>query len=121
VIHVLRPRAAPPATRPSQLKLFVRKTGTKVAVLRDSWTALKKGDRVKIEFEKGNPRPIDLVQVIWRAGEKPLPPGVATRLFDLRYDRTVKDVDGIGESGPVPANVQKLLPERKTKVTLPRT
>jgi hypothetical protein len=121
VLHVLRPRAAPPANRPSQLKLFVRHAGTKVSVLRDSWNALKKGDRVKIEFEKGNPRPADLVQVIWRGGEKPLPPGVATRLFDPSYDRSVKDVDGIGETGPVPANVRKLRPERKVKVRLPRT
>jgi hypothetical protein len=121
VIDVMRPRAAPPVNRPSQLKRFVRRPNTKVAVLRDSWTSLKKGDRVKIEFEKGNPRPADLVQVIWRGGEKPLPPGVATRLFDPTYDRTVKDVDGIGETGQVPASVRKLRPERKIKIKLPRT
>jgi hypothetical protein len=121
VIDVMRPRAAPPATRPSQLKRFVRQPGTQVAVLRDSWAALKKGDRVKIEFQKGNPRPIERVQVIWRGGEKPLPPGVATRLFDPSYDRTVKDVDGIGETGALPANFDKLRPERKIKIKLPRT
>jgi hypothetical protein len=121
VIHVLRPRAAPPANRPSQLKRFVRHAGTKVAVLRDSWAALKKGDRVLIEFEKGNPRPADSVRVIWRGGEKPLPPGVATRIYDPTYDRTVKDVDGIGETRPLPANLKRLRPERKITIKLPRT
>ena len=121
VLHVMRPRAAPPADRPSQIKRFVRHPGTKVAVLRDSWDALKKGDRVKIEFEKGNPRPTDLVQVIWRGGEKPLPPGVATRLYDPTYDKSVKDVDGIGETQPLPPNVQRMRPERKIQIKLPRT
>lgn len=101
-IIVMQPRKpvqnapAPPA------KAFVRVENTQVTVLRDSWEALRKGDRVRILHQKGNPRPIDVLQVIRLGGEQPLPPGVATRLFDPRWDASVEDVDGIGETGPVP-------------------
>ena len=37
---------------------------------------------------------------VLRGGEKPLPPGLATRLFDPAYDESVEDVDGIGEFPP---------------------
>jgi hypothetical protein len=99
---VMSPPAAPPGRRPREIKAFVRTDHTKVGVLRDSWDDLRKGDRVRIGHQKGNPRPIDVVQVIRRGGEKPLPPGLATRLYDPEYDESVKDVDGIGETGPVP-------------------
>jgi len=99
---VMSPKAAPPGRRPAETKAFVRTDQTQVGVLRDSWDELRKGDRVRIGHQKGNPRPIDVVQVIRRGGEEPLPPGLATRLFDPRYDESVEDVDGIGETGPVP-------------------
>ena len=98
----MSPAAPPPARRQAEVKAFIRKEDTRVEVLRDSWQDVRKGDRVKIAFQKGNPRPIDLLQVIRRGGEEPLPPGVATRLFDPRWDESVKDVDGIGETGPIP-------------------
>jgi len=79
---------------------FVRTGETVVDHLRDSWDALQKGDRVSIVFGKGRPRPLERVSVIRRGGEKPLPPGLATRLFDPLYDDSVKDVDGIGEVPP---------------------
>jgi hypothetical protein len=86
--------------RKGAVKTFVRHEGTRVELLRDSWDALKKGDRVAINFGKGEPSPADVVKVVLRGGEKPLPRGLATRLFDARYDQSVKDVDGIGEWPP---------------------
>ena len=38
--------------------------------------------------------------MVLRGGEKPLPPGLTTRLVDPEYDETVEDVDGIGEFPP---------------------
>ena len=38
--------------------------------------------------------------MLLRGGLKPLPPGLATRLYDPRFDGSVKDVDGIGEVPP---------------------
>ena len=84
--------------------------------MRDSWDTLRKGDRVKIDFQKGNPRPADRIQVIRRGGEEPLPPGVATRIFDPDYDKSIRDVDGIGETGPVPRVPPRALPKRKIKI-----
>jgi hypothetical protein len=98
---VLRSPDAPPTKkREGQVREFVRHEGTEVDLLRDSWEALKKGDRVTIEFGKGNPRPANRIHVVLRGGEKPLPPGLAGRLFDPDYDESVKDVDGIGEIPP---------------------
>jgi hypothetical protein len=89
-----------PGGRDGEARDFVRTDATSVDHLRDSWDALQKGDRVIVVFGKGRPRPAEQVSVILRGGEKPLPPGLATRLFDPRYDETVKDVDGIGEVPP---------------------
>jgi hypothetical protein len=95
---VLRTPDGPPGTkRKGGVKTFARQQGTVVELLRDSWDALKKGDRVAITFRKGEPRPAERVKVVLRGGEKPLPRGLATRLFDPTYDQSVKDVDGIGE------------------------
>lgn len=94
---VRTPDSLPPQQLPGKTRTFVRHEGTKVTLYRDSWDDLKKGDRVIVHFSKGNPRPADLVKVVLRGGEKPLPPGLATRLYDPTYDRSVKDVDGIGE------------------------
>jgi len=116
-LHVMKPAPAN-SKAPPEIKRFIRRDGTTVEVLRESWDELRKGDRVKIAFQKGNPRPMDTIQVIWRGGEKPLPAGVATRLFDPAYDRSVKDVDGIGETGPVPV-APKRAPTRH-KIKLPR-
>ena len=100
LLVVRTPDAAPPLHRPGKVRTFIRHEGTKVELFRDSWDALKKGDRVMVHYQKGNPRPADLVKVVLRGGEKPLPPGLATRLFDKSYDTRVKDVDGIGEIPP---------------------
>jgi hypothetical protein len=98
---VVRTPDGPPASRrKGEVKTFVRQPDTKVEMLRSSWDELKKGDRVVVDFDKGEPRPAERVQVILRGGEKPLPPGLATRLFDRAYDQSVKDVDGIGEWPP---------------------
>ena len=86
--------------RKGEAKTFVRKPDTKVELLRSSWDELKKGDRVAVVFEKGEPRPAERVRVILRGGLKPLPPGLATRLYDPAYDKSVSDVDGIGEWPP---------------------
>jgi hypothetical protein len=115
-LHVLSPAPVNQARRRPEIKRFIRHEETSVEVLRDSWDDLRKGDRVKIAFQKGNPRPADLIQVIWLGGEKPLPPGVATRIYDPKYDENVKDVDGIGETGPAPATPQRKLPTRKIKI-----
>ena len=115
-LHVLSPAPANNARRRPEIKRFIRHEETSVEVLRDSWDDLRKGDRVKIAFQKGNPRPADLIQVIWLGGEKPLPSGVATRIYDPTYDKSVKDVDGIGETGPVRATPQRMLPTRKIKI-----
>ena len=98
---VLRtPDAAPPQKRKGKTREFLRQEDTKVELFRDSWEAMKKGDRVTVFFGKGNPPPANLIHVVLRGGEKPLPPGLATRLFDPAYDASVKDVDGIGEIPP---------------------
>jgi hypothetical protein len=98
---VLRTPDGPPGTRrKGGIKTFVRHDGTVVERARSAWEELKKGDRVTVQFSKGDPSPADRVMVTLRGGQKPLPPGVATRLFDPAYDRTVKDVDGIGEWPP---------------------
>jgi hypothetical protein len=100
LLVVRTPDALTPHPAPGRVRTFVRHEGTEVTLFRDSWDELKKGDRVIVHFQKGNPRPADLVKVVLRGGEKPLPPGLATRLFDPTYDRSVKDVDGIGEVPP---------------------
>lgn len=83
-----------------EVKAFARKPDTVVELERSSWETLKKGDRVAVAFEKGEPRPAVRVTVLLRGGEKPLPAGLATRLYDPAYDRSVDDVDGIGEWPP---------------------
>jgi len=97
LLVVRTPDALPPRQIPGKVRTFIRHEGTKVTLYRESWEELKKGDRVIVHFSKGNPRPADLVKVVLRGGEKPLPPGLATRLYDPTYDTSVKDVDGIGE------------------------
>lgn len=97
---VRTPDRPPPQYRPGQTQTFVRQEGTKVELHRSSWDELKKGDRVMIHYQKGNPRPADVIKVVLRGGEKPLPPGLATRLYDPVYDTSVQDVDGIGEIPP---------------------
>jgi hypothetical protein len=98
---VLRtPNGPPGSKRTGSVKTFLRHKDTAVELLRDSWDELKKGDRVVIAFSKGEPSPADRVKVVLRGGEKPLPRGLATRLFDPAYDQSVKDVDGIGEWPP---------------------
>jgi hypothetical protein len=99
---VRTPDAAPPSKRKGETKTFIRTESTTVEMLRSSWDALEKGDRVSIHFDKGDPRPIKTLAVVTRGGENPLPPGLATRLFDPEYDESVKDVDGIGETEPLP-------------------
>jgi hypothetical protein len=89
-----------PLGRVGEIKTFSRHDATVVELLRDSWDDLKKGDRVTVIFRKGEPRPADRIKVVLRGGEKPLPRGLATQLFDPAYDHTVKDVDGIGEWPP---------------------
>ena len=84
----------------AEVKTFVRTDTTQVELLRKSWNELKKGDRVAVTFAKGEPRPAETVKVVLIGGEKPLPPGLATRLFDPAYDKSVQDVDGIGEWPP---------------------
>jgi hypothetical protein len=97
---VRTPDGPPGSGRKGEVKVFVRHDGTEVSLLRDSWESLRKGDRVSVSFRKGEPRPADSVKVILRGGEKPLPRGLATRLYDPAYDKTVADVDGIGEWPP---------------------
>ena len=98
---VVRTPNGPEGTqRKGEVKTFARQPDTKVELLRSSWDELKKGDRVAVTFAKGEPRPAERVQVVLRGGEKPLPPGLATRLYDPAYDTSVKDVDGIGEWPP---------------------
>ncbi|HVN37020.1 MAG TPA: hypothetical protein VMW19_02460 [Myxococcota bacterium] len=86
--------------RKGDVKTFVRTDHTTVELFKNSWAELKKGDRVAVTFEKGDPRPADRIRVVLIGGQKPLPPGLATLLFDPAYDKTVKDVDGIGEWPP---------------------
>jgi hypothetical protein len=86
--------------RKGEVKTFVRTDHTTVELYKSSWGELKKGDRVAVTFEKGEPRPADRIRVVLIGGQKPLPPGLATLLFDPAYDKTVKDVDGIGEWPP---------------------
>lgn len=97
---VRTPNGGPGSRRKGEVKTFARHDGTVVELLRSSWDELKKGDRVAVEFRKGEPRPADRVKVVLRGGEKPLPRGLATLLFDPEYDQTVQDVDGIGEWPP---------------------
>lgn len=98
---VLRTPDGPAGTkRKGELKTFVRTDHTTVELYKHSWEELKKGDRVAVTFEKGEPRPADRIRVVLIGGQKPLPPGLATLLFDPAYDKTVKDVDGIGEWPP---------------------
>jgi hypothetical protein len=97
---VLRKPDSENRRRKGQKMTFVRGEDTTVDTFRDSWDEIRKGDRVTVEYSKGRPRPAVLVHVVYRSGEKPLPPGLATRIFDRKYDRTVKDVDGIGEWPP---------------------
>jgi hypothetical protein len=100
-IMVLRtPNGPPGSKRGGDVKKFVRTDHTTVELLKHSWDELKKGDRVAVTFEKGDPRPADRIRVVLIGGQKPLPPGLATALFDPAYDGTVKDVDGIGEWPP---------------------
>jgi hypothetical protein len=94
---VRTPDAPPPSPRKGEVKVFKRHEGTRVGLLRDSWDDVRKGDRVTVEFGKGNPRPADTIDVVLRGGEKPLPSGLATRLYDPEFDAQVRDVDGIGE------------------------
>ena len=102
LLVVRTPDGAPPSKRKGQTKTFIRTDDTQIELLRSSWDELEKGDRVNIQFEKGDPRPITTLAVVTRGGEKPLPPGLATRLFDPEYDESVKEVDGIGETQPIP-------------------
>ena len=98
---VLRTPDGPPGSkRKGDVKTFVRTDHTTVELYKHSWEELKKGDRVEVTFEKGEPRPVDRVRVVLIGGQKPLPPGLATLLYDPAYDVTVKDVDGIGEWPP---------------------
>ncbi|HXK23332.1 MAG TPA: hypothetical protein VMS55_11715 [Myxococcota bacterium] len=98
---VLRtPNGPAGSKRKGDVKTFVRTDHTTVELYKHSWEELKKGDRVEVTFEKGEPRPVDRIRVVLIGGQKPLPPGLATLLFDPAYDKTVKDVDGIGEWPP---------------------
>lgn len=98
---VLRtPNGPPGSKRTGDVKTFARTDHTTVELLKTSWDQLKKGDRVAVTFEKGDPRPADCIRVVLIGGQKPLPPGLATLLFDPAYDKSVKDVDGIGEWPP---------------------
>jgi hypothetical protein len=99
-IVVRTPNAPPPSEKKGEAIKFIRQEDTAVESLRDSWNALEKGDRVQVHYGKGRPRPATRVVVLLRGGLKPLPPGLATRLYDPRFDRSVKDVDGIGEVPP---------------------
>jgi hypothetical protein len=99
-IVVRTPDGPPPGGHKGEVLVFARTEKTKVEVRRSSWDEIKKGDRVTVHYGKGRPRPAERIQVVLKGGEKPLPPGLATRLFDPRYDHTVKDVDGIGEVPP---------------------
>ncbi len=85
---------------PGKTMKFVRMEYTTVEMKRGAWEELRKGDRIAVYFGKGRPRPAERIVVLRRGGERPLLPGLATRLFHPDYDRTVKDVDGIGEVPP---------------------
>jgi hypothetical protein len=97
---VLRKPDSANGKRKGSRMTFVRGEETTVGMFRSAWDEIRKGDRVTVEYGKGRPRPALRVNVVYRSGEKPLPPGLATRIFDPKYDRTVKDVDGIGEVPP---------------------
>lgn len=98
---VVRTPNPPKGTRrKAEIKTFLRTDKTVVEHLRNSWDELKKGDRVAVTFAKGEPRPAEKVKVVLIGGRKPLPPGLATSLYDPTYDQSVKDVDGIGEWPP---------------------
>lgn len=122
-IVVRTPDGEPPNARKGEAIAFVRTEDTAVSHLRSSWAELKKGDRVTVSFAKGRPRPAKQVIVVLRGGEKPLPPGLATRLYDPTYDKTVKDVDGIGEvpAGAVwtPPAAEPAKPAAETKPAEP--
>ena len=45
--------------------------GTVVERARSAWEELKKGDRVTVQFSKGDPSPADRVMVTLRGGQKP--------------------------------------------------
>jgi hypothetical protein len=98
----------------AEVKTFVRTDTTQVELLRNSWDEMKKGDRVAVTFAKGEPRPAETVKVVLIGGQKPLPPGLATQLFDPAYDKSVQDVDGIGEWPP-----DKEWPSGKPKAAAP--
>jgi hypothetical protein len=97
---VRTPNAPPPYDKRGDAIKFLRQEDTTVESLRESWGALKKGDRVQVYYGKGRPRPALRIVVLLQGGLKPLPPGLATRLYDPRFDKSVKDVDGIGEVPP---------------------
>jgi len=97
---VRMPDGPPPRNTPGKIMTFRRREGTTVEMLRSSWEELQKGDRVMVYFEQEDPKSAQRIVAILRGGEKPLPPGLATRLFDSRYDESVEDVDGIGEVPP---------------------
>jgi hypothetical protein len=97
---VRMPDGPPPRSVPGEIKTFERNDDTEVAMLRSSWDELAKGDRVMVYSDRDRPGSARRIVAILRGGEKPLPPGLATRLFDPRYDESVEDVDGIGEVPP---------------------
>jgi len=97
---VRTPNAPPPGDKRGDTIKFLRQEDTTVESLRESWGVLEKGDRVQVYYGKGRPRPALRIVVLLRGGLKPLPPGLATRLYDPRFDSSVKDVDGIGEVPP---------------------
>jgi len=97
---VRMPDGPPPRNAPGAIMTFRGGEDTTVEMLRSSWDELQKGDRIMVYFERGDPKSAHRVVAILRGGEKPLPPGLATRLFDSRYDESVEDVDGIGEVPP---------------------
>lgn len=99
-VVVRTPDEPAPSDRKGTRMRFNRTEETKVTKFRDSWDALKKGDRVTVQYGKGRPRPAERVAVVLRGGEKPLPAGLPTRLYDPKFDDSVKDVDGIGEVAP---------------------
>jgi len=97
---VRMPDGPPQRNIPGEIKTFERSEETAVEMLRSSWDELEKGDRVMVYSVQGSPGSARRIVAILRGGEKPLPPGLATRLFDPRYDESVEDVDGIGEIPP---------------------
>ena len=97
---VRTPNMPPPSRAPGRTMKFVKQDDAVVEGERDTWSSLKKGDRIHVFFGKGRPRPATRILVLLRGGEQPLPPGLASRLYDPLYDDSVKDVDGIGEVRP---------------------